>query len=122
MQKRIGSSIRFRSSAGIPEEFPGQDTDLQDRGQRLTLFRAQEDGPQKTDPDTDPDTEEILWDGGVNPTLRAVRKAGAEIDRAGIGKIETGIRGVWDYELVALARALRVSVPWMLRSGRKRRP
>ena len=52
----------------------------------------------------------------------AVRKAGVDIDRAGIGKSETGIRGVWDYELVALARVLRVSVPWMLRSGRKRRP
>jgi len=75
MQKRIGSSIRFRSSAGIPEEFPGQDTDLQDRGQRLTLFRAQEDGPQKTDSDTDAGAEEIGTVGLTPPYGPSARRA-----------------------------------------------
>ena len=41
-------------------------------------------------------------------------KNGVSIDRAGIAKIETGIRGVLDYELVALAKALNVKVTWLL--------
>ena len=39
---------------------------------------------------------------------------GVLIDRAGIAKIETGIRGVLDHELVALANALNVKVTWLL--------
>ena len=46
---------------------------------------------------------------------KAVCKHGAKIDRAGIAKIETGIRGVGDFELVALAKALAVSMTWLLR-------
>lgn len=42
-------------------------------------------------------------------------KQGVSIDRAGVAKIETGIRGVLDYELVALAKALDVEVSWLLR-------
>lgn len=41
-------------------------------------------------------------------------KLGVSIDRAGVAKIETGIRGVLDFELVALAKALRVTVTWLL--------
>jgi transcriptional regulator with XRE-family HTH domain len=41
-------------------------------------------------------------------------KLGISIDRAGIAKIETGIRGVLDFELVALAKALNVEVLWLL--------
>lgn len=41
-------------------------------------------------------------------------KLGVPIDRAGIAKIETGIRGVLDFELVALAKALSVNVTWLL--------
>jgi hypothetical protein len=41
-------------------------------------------------------------------------KLGVSIDRAGIAKIETGIRGVLDFELVALAKALNVKVTWLL--------
>lgn len=41
-------------------------------------------------------------------------KLGTSIDRAGIAKIETGIRGVLDFELVALAKALGVRVTWLL--------
>ena len=41
-------------------------------------------------------------------------KLGVSIDRAGIAKIETGIRGVLDFELVALAKALDVEVTWLL--------
>jgi len=41
-------------------------------------------------------------------------KLGVSIDRAGIAKIETGIRGVLDFELVALAKALSVKVVWLL--------
>jgi transcriptional regulator with XRE-family HTH domain len=39
---------------------------------------------------------------------------GVSIDRAGVAKIETGIRGVLDYELVAIARSLSVKVTWLL--------
>jgi HTH-type transcriptional regulator, cell division transcriptional repressor len=46
-----------------------------------------------------------------------VVKLGANIDRAGIAKIELGLRSVCDFELVAIAKALRVSVGWLL-SGR----
>lgn len=41
-------------------------------------------------------------------------KAGVTIDRAGIAKIEGGIRGVLDFELVAIAKALGVRVDWLL--------
>jgi len=36
------------------------------------------------------------------------------IDRAGVAKIEIGIRGVLDFELVAIAKALNVKVAWLL--------
>jgi len=45
---------------------------------------------------------------------KRVAKLGISIDRAGIAKIETGIRGVLDFELVALAKALDVKVTWLL--------
>jgi HTH-type transcriptional regulator, cell division transcriptional repressor len=45
---------------------------------------------------------------------KKLSKQGVSIDRAGIAKIETGIRGVLDYELVAVAKALGVKVTWLL--------
>jgi transcriptional regulator with XRE-family HTH domain len=36
------------------------------------------------------------------------------LDRAAIAKIELGIRRVLDYEAVALAKALKVDVRWLL--------
>jgi HTH-type transcriptional regulator, cell division transcriptional repressor len=45
---------------------------------------------------------------------RRLAKHGVSIDRAGVAKIEAGIRGVLDFELVALARALGVKVTWLL--------
>ena len=39
---------------------------------------------------------------------------GVYIDRAGIAKIETGIRSVLDFELLAISKALGVSVMWLL--------
>jgi len=39
---------------------------------------------------------------------------GVYVDRAGVAKIETGIRGVLDYEAVALAIALNVKITWLL--------
>ena len=45
---------------------------------------------------------------------KKLSKLGVSIDRAGIAKIETGIRGVLDFELVALAKALGVKVTWLL--------
>jgi transcriptional regulator with XRE-family HTH domain len=45
---------------------------------------------------------------------RKLVKLGVSIDRAGIAKIETGIRGVLDFELVALVKALDVKVTWLL--------
>lgn len=41
-------------------------------------------------------------------------RLGVSIDRAGVAKIETGIRGVLDFELVALAKSLGVKVTWLL--------
>ncbi len=46
---------------------------------------------------------------------KRLSKLGVSIDRAGVAKIETGIRGVLDYELVALAKALDADVTWLLR-------
>ena len=45
---------------------------------------------------------------------KRLSKLGVSIDRAGVAKIETGIRGVLDFELVALAKALGVKVTWLL--------
>jgi HTH-type transcriptional regulator, cell division transcriptional repressor len=39
---------------------------------------------------------------------------GIRIDQAGVSKIERGSRPVSDVEVVALAKALRVSVSWLL--------
>lgn len=39
---------------------------------------------------------------------------GVTIDRAGIAKLESGIRYVSDYEVKALAPALGVTVRWLL--------
>ena len=46
---------------------------------------------------------------------KRLSKLGVSIDRAGVAKIETRIRGVLDFELVALAKALDVEVDWLLR-------
>lgn len=39
---------------------------------------------------------------------------GVPIDRAGISKIEIGLRSVLDYEVKAFARVLGVSAAWLL--------
>ena len=39
---------------------------------------------------------------------------GLKIDRVSISKIESGDRFVADYEIVALAKALKVSLDWLL--------
>jgi len=39
---------------------------------------------------------------------------GIHIDRAGIAKIEIGLRCVCDFELLILAKALNVSATWLL--------
>jgi transcriptional regulator with XRE-family HTH domain len=41
-------------------------------------------------------------------------KQGITIDRAGISKIETGIRGICDFELKALSKILKVTADWLL--------
>jgi HTH-type transcriptional regulator, cell division transcriptional repressor len=45
---------------------------------------------------------------------KRLSKLGVSIGRAGVAKIETGIRGVLDFELVAMAKALGVKVTWLL--------
>lgn len=40
--------------------------------------------------------------------------SGWDIDRAGVAKIESGIRQVTDIEVVKLARALNISPTWLL--------
>jgi transcriptional regulator with XRE-family HTH domain len=39
---------------------------------------------------------------------------GVSIDRAGVSKIEIGVRSVLDYEVKALAKVLGVTVGWLL--------
>lgn len=39
---------------------------------------------------------------------------GVSIDQSGVSKIESGQRPVLDIEVVALAKALKVSVAWLL--------
>ena len=41
-------------------------------------------------------------------------RAGIELDRAGISKIESGSRRVYDYEVRALAKVLKVTPEWLL--------
>jgi hypothetical protein len=45
-------------------------------------------------------------------------KLGVAIDRAGISKIEIGVRCVLDYEVKALAKVLGVTSGWLLGSER----
>jgi len=45
---------------------------------------------------------------------RRLSDRGVQIDRSGIAKIESGIRGVLDFELVALADSVGISVTWLL--------
>ena len=40
---------------------------------------------------------------------------GMQIDQSGLSKIESGRRPVMDFEVIALARALKVSVAWLLK-------
>jgi HTH-type transcriptional regulator, cell division transcriptional repressor len=56
------------------------------------------------------------YQGGLTQDLLSGRLAALKvsIDRAGIAKIELGIRHVYDFELAALARALKVDVKWLL--------
>jgi hypothetical protein len=39
---------------------------------------------------------------------------GIQLDRVAITKIETGTRGIMDFELRGIARALRIDVNWLL--------
>jgi hypothetical protein len=50
-----------------------------------------------------------------------VTAMGVKIDRAGIAKIEVGLRHVLDYEVVALSKVLAVDIQWLLtgKKGRK---
>lgn len=47
---------------------------------------------------------------------------GVTLDRTAIVKIEAGQRGIYDFELAALARALGVDANWFIRVQRKSRP
>ena len=47
---------------------------------------------------------------------------GMIIDQPTVSKIEGGLRPVFDYELVALAEALRVSVQWLLKGTEEHDP
>jgi hypothetical protein len=47
-----------------------------------------------------------------------VASTGANIDRAGIAKIEIGLRCVCDFEVLVLAKALNVSISWLLQGRR----
>ena len=51
---------------------------------------------------------------------RRLRALGARMDRAAVAKVENGLRGVLDYELLALSKALDVSVTWLLGAGKRK--
>lgn len=61
----------------------------------------------------------------IKPTMtqhdlsQKVVRAGVRLDRAAIAKIENGLRGVLDFELVALAKALRVPIASLVKGMRK---
>ena len=42
---------------------------------------------------------------------------GMQVDQSGLSKIESGRRPVTDFEVIALARALNVSVTWLLKDS-----
>ncbi len=44
----------------------------------------------------------------------ALINLGVPLDRAAVAKIEIGLRGVLDYELLAISRVLDVSLDWLL--------
>ena len=46
--------------------------------------------------------------------LARLQLLGMKIDQSGISKVESGQRPVSDIETIALAKALRVSVAWLL--------
>ncbi len=41
-------------------------------------------------------------------------RTGIAIDRAGISKIETSMRGIYDFELKAFSKILKASSDWLL--------
>lgn len=41
-------------------------------------------------------------------------RAGIQIDRAGISKIENGARRVYDYELKVIAKVMEISPVWLI--------
>jgi len=51
---------------------------------------------------------------------RKMTASGVKIDRAGIAKVEVGLRCVYDYELFALSKVLGVGVQWLLTGGKSR--
>ena len=44
------------------------------------------------------------------------------VDRTAVAKIETGVRGIYDYELAALALVLGVDANWLLGITDRRSP
>lgn len=65
----------------------------------------------------------------VGPSIRRVRNrlkltqsqlaarlqvAGLDLDRAGVGKVESQLRSVFDFELIVLARCLKVPIEELL--------
>jgi hypothetical protein len=55
------------------------------------------------------------WSSGAGEDNPRIEKLGVGLDRAAIAKIERNLRYVADYELVALAKALKVSPLRLLR-------
>lgn len=45
--------------------------------------------------------------------LARLQLQGLKIDQPTLSKIENGVRPVYDYEVIALAKALKVSVAWL---------
>ena len=43
---------------------------------------------------------------------------GLKVDQSTISKIEQGVRPVFDFEVVALAKALKVSITWLLEEAK----
>ena len=49
-----------------------------------------------------------------NELVARLQVLGVEMDRSMLSKIENGLRPVYDYEVIALAQALKMPVGWLL--------
>ena len=50
----------------------------------------------------------------VDLVIALEEEFGIKLDSTSLGRIERYERGVWDFELLAISKILKVSIPWLL--------